>query len=143
MVRHQLFIASKQAKPKHQGFTLMELMVVILIVGILAAASIPIMRGKVDEAKWTEAKATAGVIRRAEKAYFAQTGQTIKGRLDKKKVLKALGLELDDFSGIYFTAADYRITKVDDMGNARIRIDSSKSNAPEGTQILLEGGTWK
>ena len=32
-----------------KGFTLIELMVVILIVAILAAVAIPIMRGRIDE----------------------------------------------------------------------------------------------
>lgn len=46
---------------KHtKAFTLIELMVVVLIVGILAAASVPLMRGRIDSAKWSEANATAG-----------------------------------------------------------------------------------
>jgi len=39
-----------------KGFTLIELMVVIMIVGILAAVAIPLMRGRVDSAKWSEGK---------------------------------------------------------------------------------------
>jgi general secretion pathway protein G len=39
---------------KAKGFTLVELMVVILIVSILAAVAIPILRGRIDAAKWSE-----------------------------------------------------------------------------------------
>jgi prepilin-type N-terminal cleavage/methylation domain-containing protein len=51
---------------ERKGFTLIELMIVILIIGILAAAAIPLMRGRVDSAKWTEGK--SGLGRGREKA---------------------------------------------------------------------------
>jgi len=54
-----------------KGFTLVELMVVILIVGILAGAAVPIMRGRIDTAKWSEANAGAGLVRTTVHVYNA------------------------------------------------------------------------
>ena len=45
---------------KVKGFTLVELMVVILIVSILAAVAIPILSGRIDAAKWSEGKVNDG-----------------------------------------------------------------------------------
>jgi len=36
-------------------------MVVTLIVGILAAMAVPMMRGRIDSAKWSEGAATTGI----------------------------------------------------------------------------------
>ena len=55
-----------------KGFTLVELMVVILIVSILAGVAIPLMQGRINSAKWSEANAAAGTIRTAIRAYFAE-----------------------------------------------------------------------
>ncbi len=54
------------------GFTMIELMVVVIIVGILAAASVPVYRGNVKKAIATEAVATLGSIRSAERLYNAE-----------------------------------------------------------------------
>lgn len=55
-----------------RGFTLIELMIVVIIVGILAAASVGIYRFYVKRAYSTEAKATLGTIRSSELVYFAE-----------------------------------------------------------------------
>jgi prepilin-type N-terminal cleavage/methylation domain-containing protein len=56
-----------------KGFTLMELMVVIVIVAILAAVAVPLYNNYVKDAQRTEAKAAIGAIATAEQAYFLKS----------------------------------------------------------------------
>jgi len=55
-----------------KGFTLIELMMVVIIVGILATISAPMMRGNMYKAKCSEAIAAIGSIRTAERTYYAE-----------------------------------------------------------------------
>lgn len=55
-----------------KGFTLVELIVVIVIIGILAAILIPRMTGFTDKAKDTEAVVWAKEIATAYDSYFAE-----------------------------------------------------------------------
>ncbi|NQT02540.1 MAG: prepilin-type N-terminal cleavage/methylation domain-containing protein [Planctomycetes bacterium] len=57
-----------------KGFTLIELMMVILIVAILASVATPIIRGRIGAAKWTEGKAIMGSIACALRTHIAQEG---------------------------------------------------------------------
>ncbi len=54
-IRSKVFGASQQA-----GFTLVELLIVILIVGILSAVALPLYLGYTSDARLAEAKALAG-----------------------------------------------------------------------------------
>lgn len=128
---------------KTKGFTLIELMVVVLIVGILAAASIPLMRGRIDSAKWAEANATAGTIKSAVRVYFAENGAGITGALSVAATQTALGFTAADLTGTYFVPGDYNITSVDANGNAAVRVTGSQSNAPSGSKTLAADGSWK
>jgi prepilin-type N-terminal cleavage/methylation domain-containing protein len=128
-----------------KGFTLIELMVVVLIVGILAAASVPLMKGRIDSAKWAEANATAGTIKSAVRVYHAEKGIKLTGALSVAATQSALGFTAADLTGTYFVPGDYTISSVDDDGNAEIKVTSSKANAPKAGSIktLKTDGTWE
>jgi prepilin-type N-terminal cleavage/methylation domain-containing protein len=130
-----------------KGFTLVELMVVILIVGILAAVAIPLMQGRIDKAKWSEANATAGTVRTAVRAYAAETSlvtaQGLAGNtMDDEDTQAALGFAATDLEGTYFTASDYEITSVNASGVAVITVTASKADAPTGSYQLEADGDW-
>ena len=52
-----------------KGFTMVELLVVLVIVGILAAVAVPIYLQNVQRARAAEAIATMGLLRQAERDY--------------------------------------------------------------------------
>ena len=57
---------------RQKGFTLVELMIVVIILGILTAVGVPLYLGYVRDAKAASAQATIGVILNAEKLYYTR-----------------------------------------------------------------------
>jgi len=109
---------------KKRGFTLVELMAVIMIVGVLASLTMPILRRRARQAEWSEAAAAAGSIRTTMRAYYAEdpiaaaamvgsTVDTIQG---------TLGFSAGDLTGRYFQADNFTITDIDGNGHATITV---------------------
>ena len=92
-----------------KGFTLIELMVVVLIVSILAAVAIPILRGRIDAAKWSEGKAMMGSISTAIRAYHAEKGTTGAAPTTLFAGNTGLGFAAGDLTGKFFADADFTV----------------------------------
>jgi prepilin-type N-terminal cleavage/methylation domain-containing protein len=121
------------------GFTLVELMVVIMIIGVLAAATVPILRGRAERAKWSEGAASAGSIRKALRTCYAEDPAAAMAMVGNSvdAVQGALGFSAGDLTGMYFQASDFTITAIDGDGLATITV-----SAPAGlTGFAVLGNT--
>ena len=67
-----MLIRMRQAMKGEKGFTLIELMIVVAIIGILAAIAIPNFISYQKRARTTEAKRELGSIRTLEESYRAE-----------------------------------------------------------------------
>ena len=61
-------------KRRRIGFTLTELLIVIIIIGIVATLSLPMLVKTIEKAKLGEAATNLNLIRTGEKIYFLEYG---------------------------------------------------------------------
>lgn len=85
---------------KTKGFTLVELVIVIVIVGILSIVAVPIYRGYTRKAMATEGKALLGAIQTAQKIYYAENAFFFKQDATSFSSI----LDVDARSNKYFTS---------------------------------------
>ena len=128
---------------RRKGFTLIELMVVILIVGILAAVAIPILRGRIDAAKWSEGKAMMGSIGTAIRAYHAEKGPTGAAPTTLSIAPTGLGFATGDLDGTYFRDADFSfsVTAMDPL-TFTITCTPGSTTLNPTSYVLSQAGVW-
>ncbi len=95
----------KLRRTKKKGFTLVELMVVVIIVGILATVAVPIYRTNIRKAMASEGAALLGSVLTAQRIYFAEHNAYTTTKSE---------LGVDTIGNKYFT--DYTVSSADANG---------------------------
>jgi len=135
-----------------KGFTLIELMVVVLIVAVLAAVLVPLLTARLESARWSEGKAGAGTIATSIRALYAEIGEESIDTFPDGTPAVTEFLNTEDLYGKYFRAEHYAITNVvlNPGGNVPVTYDITVS-APTSTNdytwnvaswSLDEEGIW-
>ncbi|MDP2910731.1 MAG: prepilin-type N-terminal cleavage/methylation domain-containing protein [Candidatus Omnitrophota bacterium] len=93
-----------------KGFTLVEVLIVVIIIGILAAIGIPQFAASIEKAKGGEARAGLGHIQTGEKVYFAENEYytTTLGDLDISLTNKFWAFSIASLTSTTYTATATR-----------------------------------
>ena len=116
---------------KSKGFTLVELIIVIVIVGILSIVAVPIYRGYTKKAIATEAKALLGSIGTSEKVYYAEFGNYLDVALTSYNQV----LDVDARANKYFN--EYTVAAVHTAGSKSFKATVSGITASAANGIVL------
>ena len=88
-------------KYKNQGFTLMELMLVVAIVGILSAVAIPAYNGYMENGRIAECSNEVTAIKLAQKQYFLENNRYFPGTgTDTSSATTSGGNDYTDIEGV-------------------------------------------
>lgn len=122
---------------RQRGFTLIEVMITIMIIGVLASAATPMLTNSVERARATEATAALGSIRRALRMYYVEHGtykdpQFTAGR--KVTFGRILAISDTDLEGRYFSSECYTFVKVK-RRTFRIVCSGMASTAPAAGDV--------
>ena len=125
-----------------RGFSLVELLWVIIIIGILAAVAIPLMQGRTDAARWSEGRAAMGTIATQLRCYAVRNGTN--GTYPPS--LAELGFLDSDLEGAYFDIDDYSIIEAAFTLGANpeltYTIQCDKPTLTPGRRTLNHAGVW-
>jgi len=123
----------------NRGFTLIELMIVVIVVGILAAVAIPMYRSNTEDAIATEAAAALGTIRSALRNYNAEHVTYVNPSFVDGASVTASGiLEVNntDLNGRYFSSECYTFEGDTTVNSYTIKCAGSASTAPAAGDVV-------
>ncbi len=119
-----------------KGFTLIELMIVVIIIGILAAVAIPMYQVVPERSRATEAVAGLDSVRNALRVYYAEHGSYSNvSFVDDARVTVAgiLGIKDEDLSGRFFSSECYTFQGAPTANTFTVECDGAASTAPKAS----------
>ncbi|WP_291351161.1 type II secretion system protein [Desulfosporosinus sp.] len=117
----------KRLKQKQKGFTLVELIVVIAVIGILAGVMLPRFFGFTDDAREAAAISEAKNIRAIAETHYAQTGDWPTYTVNASKTTVTAGSQTYTFDGTVVPTMDSETPPAPTGG---FTYQSNKGNAP-------------
>jgi len=120
-----------------RGFTLVELMIVVIVIGILATVAIPMYQIVPERSKGTEAVSALGLVRQAMRAYYAEHGTYENAAFSdgaNVTVGGILSVNEDDLLGRFFSAECYTFDGAPDANGYTIECDGTNSVASHGDE---------
>ena len=123
---------------RNSGFSLVELMIVIVIIGVLAAVAVPIYSNNVMKAKMSEADAALGSIRTQLRVYYGENGvyPTATDELVVDVGTTWNDINANELDGKYFSDSSYTYT-----GDATtFTITCAKGDILEADRTLNQSG---
>ena len=113
------------------GFTLVELLIVVIIVAVLAGVGIPLLSANVGRARASEAEAGLGTIRTGLRAFFAENRTYVGATLAGAGIDVAAG----DLTGRYFEGDDFGLSGLAAGAYCITVTGDTAGAAPRGSEV--------
>ncbi len=129
----------ENSSPRLTGFSLLELMIVIVIIGVLAAIAVPVYKNSVIIAKRAEADAALGSIRTQLEIFKGEFDRYFKERIAEDVIGASWNnIKPGELTGKYFSDASY--TYFGSPNGKIFKITCSKGDILEYDRTLDQKG---